>query len=491
MLSVTETHTITKIHFFSMKVVLLYLTLFSAILSLASGAMQFKRRRPERNDTLQAPVEQLFSVNVSLSRSEINSGIVVSSIEYQLRDPSGTAGNWEPGSIQVPQGTQRNFRTSLTLSFPGSSTAGQWQWRVRATDSNANVKTSGWFALNVESSANDIPIEEATSDIMLLIRANNNRLRPKFVRLGFHDCLGGCDGCIDLTNPDNFGLEEPIDALASVVAAYTREGGLTRADIWAMAAMLAAQDAQPRNRGVSYDFHWYGRATCSATDGKGGPNRSMPSPDFTTSGLLHFFSSEFGFSARETVAIMGAHSIGTLSQENSGFHGPNGWTNNNNILDNRYYSELIGGDRNGEPTTDLTVLLNAPNWNVVEIDNVNNPNVDSAIPNRFQWNKGPAGGGVQDPPIMTNSDIALARDFESNPNHFNQQTGQVTCRFRTQAPNGCPHAIATWDHMIEFKFDDASFLSTFRDVFMKVLHHGTGVEDNVNSCVSPPCLISS
>lgn len=134
--------------------------------------------------------------------------------------------------------------------------------------------------------------------------------------------------------------------------------------------------------------------------------------------------------------------------------------------------------------------MNAPNWNVVEIDNVNNPNVDPAIPNRFQWNKGP--NGRPDPPIMTNSDIALARDFESNPNHFNYQTGQVTCRFRSQAPNGCPHTTATWDHMVEFKFDDASFLSTFRDVFMKVLHHGiAGVEDNVNSCVNPPCLISS
>lgn len=243
------------------------------------------------------------------------------------------------------------------MSFPSSSAAGQWQWRVKATDSNNTVKTSAWYALNVESSGNNntIPIEEATNAIMVLIQANNNRLRPKFVRLGFHDCLGGCDGCIDLTNPDNNGLlEEPIDALAEVVTAYAREGGLTRADIRAMAAMLAAEDAQPRNRGVSYDFEWYGRATCSAIDGKGGPDRLMPSPDFTTSGLLHFFSSEFGFSVRETVAIMGAHSIGILTQENSGFHGPNGWTNNNNILNNRYYNELIGGDRNGEPTTNLT-----------------------------------------------------------------------------------------------------------------------------------------
>jgi hypothetical protein len=47
---------------------------------------------------------------------------------------------------------------------------------------------------------------------------------------------------------------------------------------------------------------------------------------------------------------------------------------------------------------------------VVEIDNVNNPNVNPAIPNRFQWNKGPANGNGQnvDPPIMTNSDIVSA-----------------------------------------------------------------------------------
>lgn len=26
-------------------------------------------------------------------------------------------------------------------------------------------------------------------------------LAAKFVRMGFHDCVGGCDGCVDMTNP--------------------------------------------------------------------------------------------------------------------------------------------------------------------------------------------------------------------------------------------------------------------------------------------------
>jgi hypothetical protein len=37
----------------------------------------------------------------------------------------------------------------------------------------------------------------------------------KFLRAAFHDCMGGCDGSITLTNTDNRGLE----AFAQVVSA--------------------------------------------------------------------------------------------------------------------------------------------------------------------------------------------------------------------------------------------------------------------------------
>ena len=31
--------------------------------------------------------------------------------------------------------------------------------------------------------------------------------KPAMVRLTFHDCVGGCDGCLNLEDPDNAGLE--------------------------------------------------------------------------------------------------------------------------------------------------------------------------------------------------------------------------------------------------------------------------------------------
>jgi len=325
----------------------------------------------------------------------------VSTVDFQLRDPSEAEEGWVPANINR-HGSSRNFNANVDVIIP--NTAGQWDWRIRATDSDGASRTSGWFQINVESTTTTDPdpdpnpdpdpddstgpnIQAAMTDILNTARANNGRLRPKFVRLGFHDCVGGCDGCVDLANPDNFGLLEPIDALASVVAAHTSDGGLTRADIWAMAAMVSAEDAQPNNiAGFTYIFEWYGRSTCDAAEGKGGPDRTLPSSDLPTSKLLKFFFLEFGLTERETVAIMGAHSIGSLSRENSGFDGPNGWTNNNNVLDNRYYSELIGGNRN-QPTDDLTVLLQAPNWNQVLITNAD------PISDRFQWNRGGGGGG--------------------------------------------------------------------------------------------------
>eukprot|EP00121_Abeoforma_whisleri_P016164 Awhi_evm1s14843 len=36
---------------------------------------------------------------------------------------------------------------------------------------------------------------------------------PKLVRLSFHDCVGGCDGCINLNNPENNGLGPIVDTL--------------------------------------------------------------------------------------------------------------------------------------------------------------------------------------------------------------------------------------------------------------------------------------
>ena len=36
------------------------------------------------------------------------------------------------------------------------------------------------------------------------LKTNKERARD---RLAFHDCVGGCNGCININNPDNNGLQ--------------------------------------------------------------------------------------------------------------------------------------------------------------------------------------------------------------------------------------------------------------------------------------------
>ena len=76
---------------------------------------------------------------------------------------------------------------------------------------------------------------------------------------------------------------------------------------------------------------WFGRPNCESTtvdadcvendcSAKRGPHRDLPSPHLTTHELITFFNETFDFQEPwQTVAIMGAHTLGTLARENSGF----------------------------------------------------------------------------------------------------------------------------------------------------------------------------
>jgi len=88
---------------------------------------------------------------------------------------------------------------------------------------------------------------------------NGTNLAAKFLRLSFHDAVGGSDGCVDMSSPDNAGLEIPIDALRPIVAQYaTRTTGLSRADIWALAGLTGAEISRTRllYNIISTPIHW-------------------------------------------------------------------------------------------------------------------------------------------------------------------------------------------------------------------------------------------
>lgn len=70
----------------------------------------------------------------------------------------------------------------------------------------------------------------------------------KFIRGAFHDCIGGCDGSLNITNPPNRGLEEMPKAITSSFSLATNPLNtsnaaafqkLSRADYWALLVQRA------------------------------------------------------------------------------------------------------------------------------------------------------------------------------------------------------------------------------------------------------------
>ncbi len=85
------------------------------------------------------------------------------------------------------------------------------------------------------------------ANVTKLVTDSGRQFIPKFLRLGFHDCIGGCNGCVDLKNIDNNGLDEPINTIYPIVKKF--KDFYSRADIWVMAA-LALASAWKMQRGV-------------------------------------------------------------------------------------------------------------------------------------------------------------------------------------------------------------------------------------------------
>ena len=180
----------------------------------------------------------------------------------------------------------------------------------------------------------------------------NPALSGTILRLLFHDCVPfqGCDGCVNLNLGANAGLEPAVDALNAIFDSLRDFAGnlnVTRADVWTFAALFVVEKAQPDGNVfqpplVFTDDFRTGRTNCEAVsssfNSKFGPEGAgdFPGPDFTTHELINFMAERFGYSMDDTVAVMGAHTLGQASLDHAGFSGQ--WVNANLVLGKSRYS---------------------------------------------------------------------------------------------------------------------------------------------------------
>jgi Peroxidase len=133
-----------------------------------------------------------------------------------------------------------------------------------------------------------------------------------------------------LDNADNAGIEQTIDALSGVVERHaTEKSGLSRADIWALSSIVGTDVSQPDDSRIDFRMNWWGRVDCEKTgeacigeDGaavecsaKKGPHHEFPNNNMKTDEVYGFFEDNFGFDQRDTIAIMGAHTLGVAREE--------------------------------------------------------------------------------------------------------------------------------------------------------------------------------
>eukprot|EP00091_Calanus_sinicus_P022191 TRINITY_DN6914_c0_g1_i1.p1 TRINITY_DN6914_c0_g1~~TRINITY_DN6914_c0_g1_i1.p1 ORF type:complete len:367 (-),score=81.80 TRINITY_DN6914_c0_g1_i1:436-1536(-) len=222
--------------------------------------------------------------------------------------------------------------------------------------------------------------------------------RPKALRLAFHDCklyedgTGGCDGCLnfhDATNAEENNMLRPTIAIleklylekdfpkgARPLTASPKDLGMSRADLWSFAGLVALDNVQQKSQKLCSDQTVY-NLTCNDWTSpcsspfpkeakqlfKTGRSDCMPHPAATPKqGYLaakvnvmpdqngngpmtaKFFKDNFNMTPKEGLALMGAHTLGRYSTFQT--HIDYAWvraqdSKRNQVLNNEYYKTLV------------------------------------------------------------------------------------------------------------------------------------------------------
>lgn len=178
----------------------------------------------------------------------------------------------------------------------------------------------------------------------------------KLLRSAFHDCMGGCDGSLNLTNSANRGLEglalELNKAYSFAInsqqnpSSFAIFNKLSRADFWvlveerALAWGIKRSGVIPKVNFNSGHFS-YGRVSTEPFDLDNYEGTIPGGVDAWQTMLKDFATGLPAINETDIVALLGLHGTGGAKLNNSGFSGKWGPPKDQNIVNNHYFINLL------------------------------------------------------------------------------------------------------------------------------------------------------
>ncbi|XP_067942180.1 uncharacterized protein [Watersipora subatra] len=170
---------------------------------------------------------------------------------------------------------------------------------------------------------------------------NNSAKVNRYVQMGFHVCVGGCDGCLNTNDTSNAGL---VTHYAELRRMHKRWENVTSLADYAVIsfyeAIRTAVEVETNMCNVltrcriNLPFT-SGRFSCINPDNP--PTPEFPKGDDITT-PQRMVEEPFGLTEAETVALMGCHSLGSAHSDISGFNGD--WDLTPKVLDHGYFEAL-------------------------------------------------------------------------------------------------------------------------------------------------------